>query len=658
MRGSARRREAQRGGAAAAGADARPDRARATPVGAGHMQAAIGTPCANTRLQERRRQAEARVPAPQEGALADAGEAGVAPSAIPRAATPYPGRTTRSGAGTAPAAVTPGSHAPILPVAPPMPAVARTHDLPRQLDAAGGTQKRKPCDLRSVQGKIKRLTREISQSPYVAEPSFFDVAARGAFVVSTVGNGGFGECFKAVRMFGATSYSEACRFIQAMGGAAVDDGAGDAWHPLLERLVTHGEGALYVELAIKRIYEDSTAADVYNEVRHLRQLEGKPCIIPLWAEEGVWGGQEELVSKRRRLEAGQALERIKDQRDKGKRPDPADEACAEWVDAPCCSLVFPHFAHDSFRHLVRHAKLSDVQHYMLALLTALRGMHSLSVIHRDIKPSNFLYNMKLREGYLIDFGLAQTEAEALVRKLRKDKRKQPSQQHHGQAGGASKGKELVAGEGRLDPVSPVTRAQASRGKRQVEQAGVGKAVSGKLQLPQAPNASKPLHHNKRATRHLPEHNKDARRAAAQPKPQIRGTAYAQGGSGVAPRTVSGGRAGTRGFRAPEVLMRVKKQTTAVDMWAAGIMLMCLLSGRDYLLFGCSDDLDSLFEVRGVQHVCVMAPRRFALARMPRLARATTRDACICIPVLTDNLAHSCLATVHTLRPDAASRGRG
>ena len=105
-------------------------------------------------------------------------------------------------------------------------------------------------------------------------------------------------------------------------------------------------------------------------------------------------------------------------------------------------------------------------------------------------------------------------------------------------------------------------------------------------------------------------------------------------------------------------MRVKKQTTAVDMWAAGIMLMCLLSGRDYLLFGCSDDLDSLFEVRGVQHVCVMAPRRFALARMPRLARATTRDACICIPVLTDNLAHSCLATVHTLRLDAASRGRG
>ncbi|KAJ3084082.1 hypothetical protein HDU99_003648 [Rhizoclosmatium hyalinum] len=55
------------------------------------------------------------------------------------------------------------------------------------------------------------------------------------------------------------------------------------------------------------------------------------------------------------------------------------------------------------------------------------------------------------------------------------------------------------------------------------------------------------------------------------------------------------RAGTRGFRAPEVLLRVIHQTTAIDIWAAGVILLCTLT-KTYPFFNSPDDLDALLEI--------------------------------------------------------------
>ncbi|XP_071521178.1 uncharacterized protein [Panulirus ornatus] len=55
------------------------------------------------------------------------------------------------------------------------------------------------------------------------------------------------------------------------------------------------------------------------------------------------------------------------------------------------------------------------------------------------------------------------------------------------------------------------------------------------------------------------------------------------------------RAGTPGFRAPEVLLRHPDQGTAVDMWSVGVILLCLLSGR-YPFFRAVDDLSTLAEI--------------------------------------------------------------
>ena len=58
------------------------------------------------------------------------------------------------------------------------------------------------------------------------------------------------------------------------------------------------------------------------------------------------------------------------------------------------------------------------------------------------------------------------------------------------------------------------------------------------------------------------------------------------------------RAGTRGFRAPEVLFKSSHQTTALDIWSAGVILLTLLTRR-YPFFQSSDDLDAIVEIANI-----------------------------------------------------------
>ncbi|KAH3900933.1 related to Cell division control protein 7 [Saccharomycodes ludwigii] len=55
------------------------------------------------------------------------------------------------------------------------------------------------------------------------------------------------------------------------------------------------------------------------------------------------------------------------------------------------------------------------------------------------------------------------------------------------------------------------------------------------------------------------------------------------------------RAGTRGFRAPEVLLKCSKQTTKIDIWSCGVILLCFLARR-FPMFQSLDDIDSLLEL--------------------------------------------------------------
>ncbi|KIS00442.1 CDC7 protein kinase [Cryptococcus deuterogattii 2001/935-1] len=58
------------------------------------------------------------------------------------------------------------------------------------------------------------------------------------------------------------------------------------------------------------------------------------------------------------------------------------------------------------------------------------------------------------------------------------------------------------------------------------------------------------------------------------------------------------RAGTRGFRAPEVLLKCPDQTVAVDVWSAGIILFSILTQK-FPAFNSSDDIEALMEIAAI-----------------------------------------------------------
>ncbi|KAJ1919461.1 Cell division control protein 7 [Mycoemilia scoparia] len=55
------------------------------------------------------------------------------------------------------------------------------------------------------------------------------------------------------------------------------------------------------------------------------------------------------------------------------------------------------------------------------------------------------------------------------------------------------------------------------------------------------------------------------------------------------------RAGTRGFRAPEVLLKIPEQSVAIDVWSVGVILLCFFTKR-FPFFQSTDDIEALLEI--------------------------------------------------------------
>ncbi|KAJ2599394.1 Cell division control protein 7 [Coemansia sp. RSA 1721] len=55
------------------------------------------------------------------------------------------------------------------------------------------------------------------------------------------------------------------------------------------------------------------------------------------------------------------------------------------------------------------------------------------------------------------------------------------------------------------------------------------------------------------------------------------------------------RAGTRGFRAPEVLLKIPQQSVSIDIWSVGVILLCFLTRR-FPFFQSTDDTEALLEI--------------------------------------------------------------
>ncbi|XP_056116793.1 cell division cycle 7-related protein kinase isoform X2 [Rhinichthys klamathensis goyatoka] len=264
-------------------------------------------------------------------------------------------------------------------------------------------------------------------------------------------------------------------------------------------------------------------------------------------------------------------------------------------------IVMPYMEHQTFVDIVGSLSFEDVKHYIFHLLKALRHIHKFGIIHRDIKPTNFLFNQQRREYTLVDFGLAQGTPDTQIELLKVVKAKA----HKG--GGSSKMVEESLGKQKLVPLPPNTRNSAilsstkAPAKRPCPPARIKHSKGLLLKTKREEVIPRKIVSSKhRSVPVRPPLNQKPKPPAVSPMltcncfmtDRVCNICLSRKQQ-VAPR------AGTPGFRAPEVLTKCPNQGTAIDMWSAGVILLSLLSGR-YPFFKASDDLIALTQIMTIR----------------------------------------------------------
>ncbi|NXK46734.1 CDC7 kinase, partial [Chauna torquata] len=279
-------------------------------------------------------------------------------------------------------------------------------------------------------------------------------------------------------------------------------------------------------------------------------------------------------------------------------------------------IVMPYLEHESFLDILNSLSFEEVREYMFNLFKALRRIHHFGIVHRDVKPSNFLYNRRLKEYALVDFGLAQGTPDTKIELLK-------TAQSEDQQGSCSQSNPNIAlGNGvSVSVTAPKQIAQQSASKAsdkrssllskiQIKQGRGGKVLSLfslillhlMKQSKMMDVSSRKLITKKKIISTKTVSNGVGRKAASGCPSNLTCDCYATDRvcsvclsrcQQVAPR------AGTPGFRAPEVLTKCPTQTTAIDMWSAGIVFLSLLSGR-YPFYKASDDLTALAQIMTVR----------------------------------------------------------
>ncbi|KAG2013063.1 CMGC/MAPK protein kinase [Coprinopsis cinerea AmutBmut pab1-1] len=216
------------------------------------------------------------------------------------------------------------------------------------------------------------------------------------------------------------------------------------------------------------------------------------------------------------------------------------------------AIVMPYHRNEDFRDYYETLPMEGIKSYFRCLLRALRDIHARGIIHRDVKPANFLFDPSTGQGTLCDFGLAQ---------IMDDKppvlgaclHTQPTEQYpHGHIRKKHQYDENLVKEGQMD----------ARKKSKMHAHSVG-ILDKDTRMPMKAN-----------------------------------------------------RAGTRGFRAPEVLLKCGQQSGAVDVWSAGIILLFFLT-RKFPIFQSNDDIEALMELavifgrKKMESVATLHARKFA-----------------------------------------------
>jgi serine/threonine protein kinase len=227
---------------------------------------------------------------------------------------------------------------------------------------------------------------------------------------------------------------------------------------------------------------------------------------------------------------------------------------------------------------MQNFSINSIACYMRSLFISLAHLHAHNIIHRDVKPSNFLY---APEGggraLLLDFGLAQ--------KASNSNHSRGSQRHaHFQTSSTQQQLQL-----QQQRINTSRNNEKERKKLQAVNLILNSiGTSGKRGGGEVKN----FYYNKFVLVGL--EGGEPCEKLIQLTGQL-GPGYFNNDPRAA---MKASRAGTRGFRAPEVLFKCPNQTTSLDIWSAGVILLTLLTRR-YPFFHSSDDYDAIVEIANI-----------------------------------------------------------
>ncbi|XP_014405495.1 PREDICTED: cell division cycle 7-related protein kinase [Myotis brandtii] len=301
-------------------------------------------------------------------------------------------------------------------------------------------------------------------------------------------------------------------------------------------------------------------------------------------------------------------------------------------------IAMPYLEHESFLDILNSLSFQEVREYMFNLFKALKRIHQFGIVHRDVKPSNFLYNRRLKKYALVDFGLAQGTHDTKIELLKfvQSEAQQDSRSENKvhvitgnkiSLGGSAAPRELDQQPTTKTSVKrPYTHAQV-----QIKQGKDGKDGSVGLSVQRSVFGERNFNIHSSISHESPT-VKPVKQSKAvdvfyrKLAPKKKAISAKVMNSGVMKKTTSScpvsltcdcyatdkvcsiclsrrqqvaPRAGTPGFRAPEVLTKCPNQTTAIDMWSAGVIFISLLSGR-YPFYKASDDLTALAQIMTIR----------------------------------------------------------